>query len=132
MNYIDKDYYTDTYKGETVSDTDFDKFNVRAQDIVDSLTGYQIPKIGFENFSDSVQELIKKAVCAQIEYFQVEGLEANITGLGQSSGSVSISDFSYSGQASSSRQSGRAAPSCLMYLQGTNLLVKREVTIGII
>lgn len=133
MSYIDKDYYDNEYEGNPLTDDEFSKFNKRSQDIIDSLTSYQIPQIGFDNLKTNVQELIKKAVCAQIEYFKVEGIESNISGVSSSSQSVSISGFSYSSsQPSSSRQTNRVSPGTLMYLEGTCLLVKKEVKISVI
>lgn len=133
MEYVDKTYYDETYKGELLTDVEFPKFNQRSQDIVDSLTSYLIPQIGFDNLKTNVQELIKKSVCAQIEYFKVEGLESNINGVSSSSQSVSISGFSYSSsQPSSSKQANRVSPSTLMYLDATGLLVKKEVKISVI
>lgn len=133
MEYVDKTYYDETYKGELLTDVEFPKFNQRSQDIVDSLTNYLIPQIGFDNLKTNVQELIKKSVCAQIEYFKVEGLESNINGVSSSSQSVSISGFSYSSsQPSSSKQTNRVSPSTLMYLDATGLLVKKEVKISVI
>lgn len=132
MSYIDKKYYDDEYSGEDIDNEHFERFNKRAEDVVNSLTDYQISKIGFDKLEPLQQELVKKAVCAQIEYFQVEGIEANITGISSASGSVSISGFSYSGQASSSRQTSRAAPSCLMYLDDAGLLRERKVKISVI
>ncbi|MDN6224935.1 MAG: hypothetical protein L0J22_07830, partial [Lactococcus lactis] len=81
MEYVDKTYYDETYNGETLTDDEFSKFNKRSQDIIDSLTSYQISQIGFDDLKNNVQELIKKAVCAQIEYFKVEGIESNISGV---------------------------------------------------
>jgi hypothetical protein len=133
LSYIDKDYYDNEYEGDPLTDDEFSKFNKRSQDIIDSLTSYQIPQIGFDSLKTNVQELIKKAVCAQIEYFKVEGIESNINGVSSSSQSVSISGFSYSSsQPSSSRQTNRVSPSTLMYLEGTALLVKKEVKISVI
>ncbi len=85
MEYVDKTYYDESYKGESIANDGFPKFNKRSQDIIDSLTNCKIPQIGFDNLKTNVQELIKKAVCAQIEYFKVEGIESNINGVSSSS-----------------------------------------------
>ena len=103
--------------------------------MVDVLTEYLIPKIGLDNLAEHSQELIKKATCAQIEYYQLEGFESDTTGSSRSSGNVSIGSFSYgSGRstADTNRQRNRVAPSCLTYLEGTGLLRKRGVRIGFI
>ncbi|WP_285012008.1 hypothetical protein [Lactococcus formosensis] len=130
--YVDEAFYNDEFMGEHVESKDFTRFAKRASDVIDALTGWQILKIGLDKFTEDVQILIKKACCAQIEYYQLEGIELDATGNTESSGSVSISGFSYSGRSSEGRQNSRAAPSCLTYLEGTGLLRKKGVRIGII
>lgn len=130
--YVDEAFYDDEFMGEHVESKDFPRFAKRASDVIDALTGWQILKIGLDKFTEDVQILIKKACCAQIEYYQLEGIGLDATGNTESSGSVSISGFSYSGLSSEGRQSSRAAPSCLTYLEGTGLLRKKGVRIGII
>ena len=133
QTYVDEVYYTDEFEGTPVEKDKFSRFSKRASELVDALTEYQIPKIGLDKFSDGVQELIKKACCAQIEYYQIEGIDVDVTGTPKSSLSYSIGDYSRSASGgSSSRQSGRVAPSCLVFLEGTGLLRKRSVRIGVI
>ena len=45
MEYVDKTYYDETYEGESLTDVEFPKFNKRSQDIVDSLTTFDISTI---------------------------------------------------------------------------------------
>lgn len=131
--YVDEEYYKNNYEGSPVKTEDFPRFSKRATDLIDAVTDYQIPKIGIDKFSESVQELIKKACCAQVEYYQIEGIDLDVTGNTQSGGSVSIGGFSYSGSVqSTSKQANRIAPGCLTYLEGTGLLRKRSVRIGVI
>lgn len=133
--YVKEEYYNDEFEGTPVDADKFSRFSKRASELIDALTEYQIPKIGMDKFSEQVKELIKKACCAQIEYYQVEGVNVDVTGMPKSAMSYSIGDFSRSasgGGASTSRQAARVAPSCLMYLEGTGLLRKRSVRIGVI
>lgn len=130
--YVDETYYTTEYMGEPVEPADFQKLVVRASRLIDVLTDYQIPKIGLDKFTEEVQEQIKNACCAQIEFYQVEGIFADISGSTASGGSVSISSFSYSGLQSTSKQANRVAPACLTFLDATGLLRKRSVRIGVI
>lgn len=132
--YVDEKYYEEFFEGTPVENDKFSRFSKRATEIVDALTEYQILKIGLDKFSEDVQELIKKACCAQIEYYQVEGIDVDVTGTPKSSLSYSIGDYSRSATSggSTSRQAGRVAPSCLMFLEGTGLLRKRSVRIGVI
>lgn len=131
MDYVDETYYKEEYEGSPVASTDFPRFARRASDLIDALTNYQIPEIGLDKFTELVQELVKKACCAQIEYYQLEGIESDI-GVTQSGGSASIGGFSYSGNISTSKQASRVSPATLTYLEGTGLLRKRSVRIGVI
>lgn len=131
--YVDEKYYEEEFEGTPVENDKFSRFSKRATEVVNALTEYQILKIGLDKFSEDVQELIKKACCAQIEYYQVEDIDVDVTGTPKSSLSYSIGDYSRSANAgSTSRQGGRVAPSCLMFLEGTGLLRKRSVRIGVV
>lgn len=131
--YIDETYYKTEYEGEPVTGTDFYRFSNRATSLIDALTEYKIREIGFDKFTEQVQVLIKNAVCAQVEYYQIEGINTDITGTTRTSGSMSIGSFSYSGNTfSTNKQANRVAPACLTYLEGTGLLRKRKVRIGVI
>jgi len=131
--YVDSNYYGSEYEGEKVEDAVFTSLAKRATRLIDVLTDYQIPKIGLDKFSEQVQKMIKDACCAQVEYYQIEGIQSDISGTTQSGGSLSIGGFCYSGEMqSTSKQANRVAPACLSYLEGTGLLRKRSVRIGVI
>lgn len=131
--YVDEAFYKNDYEGTPVDDKDFSRLSKRASDIIDSLTDYQVPKIGLDKFSEHVQLLIKKACCSQIEYYQLEGIDLDASGSILSGQSASIGGFSYSSSnQSTSKQANRVAPGCLSYLEGTGLLKKRRVRIGVI
>lgn len=131
--YVNLDYYEDDYEGSSVEESNFSRFAKRASDVIDAMTDYKIREAGMDKYAEHVQELIKKATCAQIEYYQIEGIETDTTGNSRSGRSLSIGDFSYSNQNNSGgRQSKRVAPNTLMYLEGTGLLRKRSVRIGVI
>lgn len=133
--YVDEAYYKEEFGGTVVQSADFPRFANRASDVIDALTDYLIKRIGIDKLAEQSQELIKKATCAQIEYYQLEGFESDATGSSRSSGNASIGSFSYGSARTATdtnRQRNRVAPSCLMYLEGTGLLRKRGVRIGII
>lgn len=131
--YINQEYYKKEYEGEEVADADFPKYAKRASDIIDQLTSYQIPAIGLDKFSELVQELVMKAAAAQVEYYQLEGLEVDVTGQTEGASSVSLGKFNYStGNNSTSRQSQRVAPNAISYLEGTGLIKKNGVSMRVI
>ena len=133
--YVDEAYYKEEFGRTVVQAADFPRFANRASDVIDALTDYLIKRIGIDKLAEQSQELIKKATCAQIEYYQLEGFESDATGSSRSSGNASIGSFSYDSARTATdtnRQRNRVSPSCLMYLEGTGLLRKRGVRIGII
>ncbi len=71
--YITETYYNDTFKGEPVDSADFPSLCERAEEIVEEMTMYRVSSKTFSSFSEDVQERIKKAVCAQIEYLEANG-----------------------------------------------------------
>lgn len=73
MSYITETYYKDTFKGESVASTDFPSLCMRAEEIIEEMTMYRVSSTTFSSFSADVQERIKKAVCAQIEYLDANG-----------------------------------------------------------
>ncbi|MDF0480264.1 hypothetical protein OL233_08205 [Vagococcus sp. PNs007] len=131
--YIDKKFYDDVFNGVSVEATDFEKFVVRASDVIDQVTAYQIGYIGLSQFSDLVVGLIKKATAAQVEYYQLEGVDIDTTGSDSDAKSVSVGKFSYTGsQGDQSKQAARVGPNVLAYLDGTNLVKKNEVRMRVI
>lgn len=73
MPYVDKTFYTDTYKGESVSDADFPSLLQRAEEIIEEMTMYGLTLPTFNAMSEEHQERVKRAICAQIEYLDANG-----------------------------------------------------------
>lgn len=73
MSYITEAYYKDVFKGESVASADFPSLCMRAEEIIEEMTMYRVSSTTFLSFSEDVQERIKKAVCAQIEYLDANG-----------------------------------------------------------
>jgi hypothetical protein len=78
------EFYTDTYYGDTVSETDFPKWLSKATDMLDFLTYGNINDVSIVGFEVKVQ----KAVCALMdEMFKVEQAKDN-TVTGEYAGNV--------------------------------------------
>lgn len=73
MAYIDLDYYNKTFHGEPVSDADFPSLLERAYEVVEEMIMYRINEDLLKDYPDKTQNLIKKAICAQIEYLDANG-----------------------------------------------------------
>lgn len=124
--YIDAEYYNNVYKGLDVGE-DFERYAERASDLIDQVTGYKIADLAA--LHPRIQELVKKATAAQVEFYVLnggpEGVDGNDGGFNQ----VAIGSFQYQTarmgqQTPAGKQEHRVAPAALAYLEPTGLLYR--------
>lgn len=73
MAYVTQDYYLNDFHGELVQEADFPSLAERAAETIEELCMYRIKESNMESYSPDIQERIKKAICAQIEYLDANG-----------------------------------------------------------
>lgn len=123
MSYITQEYYDNTYLGESVSTADFPSLLLRAQEIVEELCMYRISEDRLNTFSESTQERIKKAICAQVEYLDING--GSDMDNGSDIQSATLGKFSYTKQVSNAGTgSSIYSPRAIRYLVPTGLLYR--------
>ena len=71
--YVNKEYYSNTFKGKTIPDEDIERYLELAQEKIDSITYNRIVAIGFDNLTEFQKEKINKAICYQAEYIFKNG-----------------------------------------------------------
>lgn len=121
MAYVDEQYYNDTFCGEPVDSTDFPSLCKRAGELIEELTLYRLTPTSFLAMPEDVQERVKMAVCAQIEYLGANGSSDLDNGV--SIQSATLGKFSYSGSAaaSGSTEQSRFSPRAERILWPTGL-----------
>ena len=97
--YADLTYYKTTYIGETATDAEITKWLSRASDDIDAMTG----GIDTDDLNSFQLELVKKANCAQAEFYIMNG-----DVMGGSASSISLGSFSMSGASETGSFSSRA------------------------
>lgn len=125
MSYVTQAYYSGTFQGESVDSADFPGLLERASEIVEEMTMYRLTAITFEAMPEAVQEQVKRAVCAQIEYLNANGGSELDNSIGVQS--ASLGKFSYtSGNAAADSASGQIiyAPRAQRILMPTGLLYR--------
>lgn len=125
MPYVDEKYYEETFYGEPVSDADFPSLCQRAEELVEEMTMYRLTPLTFPAMSEDVQELVKRAVCAQIEYLDANGGSDLDNGVGLQS--AALGKFSYTagtGSGSGSATQSVFSPRAQRYLYPTGLLYR--------
>lgn len=130
MALVTQTFYTDTYYGETIAAADFPRYDARAEDMILGLikkTEAQVLALP----SDTLL-LVRKAVCAQIEYLYEYGLTVAVYGKeaggGFTVGKVSVNNGSSTAAASGARS--MIAPAVYVYLEQTGLLNPAVPTAG--
>lgn len=124
--YIDAEYYNNEYKGVDAGD-DLDRYIERASDLVDQVTGYKIADLSA--LHPRIQELVKKATAAQVEFYVLNGGPEGVDGNDGSFNQVAIGSFEYQTarmgqQTPAGKQEHRVAPAALAYLEPTGLLYR--------
>ncbi|MBO5971360.1 MAG: hypothetical protein J6S14_23040 [Clostridia bacterium] len=122
MGLVSKDFYNNVYYGEPISDTDFPKYEARAEDMILGLIHRNAQQVSA--LSEDLQTAIKKAICAQMDYFFEYGLGVSVYGKeaggGFTVGKVSVNNGSASKAATGARS--MIAPAVYVYLEQTGLI----------
>lgn len=124
MPYVDEQYYNNVFRGEPVDDADFPSLLERASEIVEEMCMYRIKPELMDAYGTEIQNRIKKAVCAQIEYMDANG--GSDMDNGTDLQSAGLGKFSYtksSGITGSSKQS-LYSPRSMRILAPTGLLYR--------
>ena len=124
MAIVDWTFYSTVYMGTEATQTDFAKLEARAADVVGAMTRWKATAETVANFSPQIATLIKKAVCAQVDYFAVNGFDS-VTGgsdRGFTVGKVSIAGKSGSNLRAVGAMAESISPMALMYLEQTGLM----------
>ena len=124
MGYVTQKYYSDTFLGESVDEADFPRLLGRASEIVEEMTMYRLTPVTFLAMPENVQERVRKAICAQIEYLEANGGSDMDNGADMQS--ASLGKFSYTKASGSGNSSGQSiyAPRAQRILMPTGLLYR--------
>ena len=116
MAAVSYEFFKATYVGDpSVTETDFPRLEARAEDAVNAL-------IRFRAVPAQWEKQYQKAICAQIDYYAIYGIEAASAGLMENS--FTVGKVSVTGGGASARSGGASmiAPQAVAYLEQTGLL----------
>ena len=126
MGVVDYEYYSTVYMGSEADEASFPALCARAADVVGAMTRWKDP----ETMTAFQLTLYKKAVCAQVDYFAVNGLDsvAGGTDKGFTVGKVSVNNRNSSETAKGGAMAGNISPMCIMYLEQSGLMNPQVAT----
>lgn len=121
-------YYTDTYMGEPIAETEFPRAEVRAERAIAQITHGR--SLNFDGLPSFQQRAITEAVCAQIEYYAVNGVDVSVNG--ETSGGWTVGKVRVDG-GSKEKATGAVSMICaaaIAALEQTGLLNPQVQTVG--
>lgn len=122
MSMVSYAFYAETYFGTVATEASFPMLSARAEDIIAAATRYAVTDATLARHPAIVQEMYKKAICAQIDYVGLNGYESVVAGEAESFtvGKVSVK----SGNGAQATRAGSVAlsPLAIMYLEQSGLL----------
>lgn len=124
MAYVTLEYYKNTFHGESVDDSDFPAISDRASELVEEMTLYRLNPTAFESMPEEMQALVKKAVCAQIEYLDANGGSDLDNGVDLQSAGLGKFNYSVASDGSGGTQQSMYAPRSQRILTPTGLLYR--------
>ena len=125
---VDYTYYSTVYMGSEAEEASFPALCARAADVVGAMTRWVDP----DTLDAWTLNLYKKAVCAQVDFFAVNGLDsaAGNDGRGFTVGKVSISGKSGGEIKAMGAMAGNISPMAILYLEQTGLMNPAVPVVG--
>ena len=121
---VDFAYYADTYKGNEADETSFPALYAHASRIVSVMTRWQVTEETFPEFPSIVKTQIQLAICSQIDFLAINGIDNMNSGEG--GGGFTVGKVTVHGNSNSSGKGGAMSayisPAATMYLEQTGLM----------
>lgn len=120
---VDFTYYSSVYMGTEATQASFPALNAHASRVIASMTRWQVDETNFEELPSFIQTLYRLAVCSQIDYLAVNGVESMYDG--EDTVGFSVGKVRVDGKAKSSTggaMSASISPAAVLYLEQSGLM----------
>ena len=133
MAIVDFTYYYNVYLGQEADQTTFPALEARSEDLIGAMTRWQATDETIATLPPFIQTLVKKAICAQVDWFAVNGLDSLSESGGASNGFTvgKVSIHTRTGNQNMQKTGAMAesvAPLVLSYLEQTGLMNPQVIT----
>lgn len=131
MAIVTLEYYNETYIGEAIAEADFQRAEARAERLISQITHGRATAETFAALPAFQQAAVKEAICAQIEYYSLYGVEVSISG--KTADGWTVGKVRVDGGSSAAARTGAptmVSPSAIAALEQTGLLNPHVATVG--
>lgn len=80
MAIVDYTYYSVDFGGEPIAESDFARAEKKAERIIKQITHGRATEDSFAALPSFQQQAVKEALCAQVEYYALNGTEISVNG----------------------------------------------------
>lgn len=110
--------------GTEADETSFPALSARAEDVIGAMTRWAVTAENLAGYPLCIQTLYKKAICAQTDFFALNGLETAEGGTpsGFTVGKVSVSGKSGADIVRKGAMADAISPMAILYLEQTGLM----------
>ena len=119
---VDFSYYYNVYMGQDADQTSFPALYAHASRMVAAMCRWQVDEDNFDQLTSLQQNLYRLAICAQIDFLSVNGLDSiNDTG----GGGFTVGKVTVHGKSSSGNggvMSASISPATVLYLEQSGLM----------
>ena len=119
---VDFTYYAGTYKGNEADQTTFPALYAHASRMIAAMTRWQVSEDNFDQLPALVQTQYKLAICSQVDYLAINGLDS-INGGGDGGftvGKVTVHEGSKA--SAGGAMSANISPAAMLYLEQSGLM----------
>lgn len=126
---VDFSFYTDQYMGTETDEASFPSLNAHASRIIGAITHWQVSEETIDNFPSMIRTLYRLAVCSQIDFLAINGVESISGGndTGFTVGKVRVDGRS--GTSGGGAMSMNISPAAKAYLEQTGLMNPQVATV---
>ena len=119
---VDFCYYQSVYMGTEADAASFPALNAHASRVIGAMTRWQVTSENLNDLPSLVQTLYKLAICSQIDYLAINGVDSISGGddVGFSVGKVRVDGKSKS--SAGGAMSASISPAAISYLEQTGLM----------
>ena len=119
---VDFTYYYNVYMGTEADQTSFPALYAHASRMIAAMTRWQVTEDNFDPLPALVQTLYKLAICSQVDYLAINGLDS-INGGGDGGftvGKVTVHEGSKA--SAGGAMSANISPAAMLYLEQSGLM----------
>ena len=128
---VDFTYYSNVYMGTEADQASFPALNAHASRVIGAMTRWQVDETNFAELPSFIQTLYKLAVCSQIDYLAVNGVESLYDGedtVGFSVGKVRVDGRTKA--SAGGAMSASISPAAISYLEQSGLMNPNVPVVG--